>query len=137
MNEIIPFGGRPFMYRLDENNIPRPISINGALELQEAIRQDSRARVGETYVLDANDVKMRVSTVFLAVDHGHIDTQPILFETMIFGGMLDGSQWRYLTYEDAKKGHENIVQAIVDEYGKPALTDTNFIEQGADHEDTD
>ena len=32
---------------------------------------------------------VRVSTVFLGVDHQYQDGPPILFETMVFGGKLD------------------------------------------------
>lgn len=51
-----------------------------------------------------------VSTVFLGLDHrfgGGGD--PILFETMIFGGPLDGQQWRYATYDQAERGHAEAV----------------------------
>ena len=56
-----------------------------------------------------------VSTVFLGIDHrfgGGGD--PILFETMIFGGPLDGGQWRYATYDQAERGHaEAVTQASI------------------------
>jgi hypothetical protein len=59
-----------------------------------------------------------VSTVFLPFDHSHGDEElPLLFETMIFGGEHDQSQWRYTTYEEAERGHEraiNLVKGISD-----------------------
>ena len=50
--------------------------------------------------------KCTVSTVFLGIDHRH---PPILFETMIFGGPLDGESSRYSSYDDAETGHRAFV----------------------------
>lgn len=52
---------------------------------------------------------VRVSTVFLGIDHSFYGGKPILFETMIFGGMYDGEQERYSTWEEAEAGHEKAV----------------------------
>lgn len=50
--------------------------------------------------------KVRVSTIFLAIDHNFCGSgPPILFETMILGGEHDGEQYRYATKEEAMKGH--------------------------------
>lgn len=54
-----------------------------------------------------------VSTVFLALDHSFdVRTYPILFETMIFGGPHDNSQWRWVTWHEAKMFHDIIVNAL-------------------------
>ena len=54
-----------------------------------------------------------VSTVFLGLDHSHgLDGAPILFETMIFGGKHDQLQWRYASLEEAKLGHEALVNKL-------------------------
>lgn len=58
-------------------------------------------RVAETIFGD-----IRVSTVFLSLEHGYSDGKPILFETMIFGGVYDQEQWRYCTWDEAEKGHK-------------------------------
>jgi len=50
----------------------------------------------------------KISTVFLAIDHGFNDGPPILFETMVFGGKYDGHQERYATWEEAWEGHKII-----------------------------
>ena len=55
-----------------------------------------------------NDV--RVSTVFLGLDHSFGNGPPILFETMIFGGVYDQYQERYSTWNEAKKGHEIAIE---------------------------
>ena len=49
--------------------------------------------------------EIRVSTVFLGLDHQYGDGPPLLFETMIFGGKHDGYQDRYSTWEQAEAGH--------------------------------
>jgi hypothetical protein len=55
-----------------------------------------------------------VSTVFLGVDHNWGDGPPILFETMVFRGLLDERQWRYATWDEAAAGHARVVQAVRD-----------------------
>lgn len=51
---------------------------------------------------------VRVSTVFLGLNHQmRVGGEPILFETMIFGGPLDNSTWRYATYAEAERGHQH------------------------------
>ena len=49
---------------------------------------------------------VRVSTVFLGLDHSFGDGPPMLFETLIFGGPSDGEMWRYSTWEEAETGHK-------------------------------
>lgn len=61
--------------------------------------------VGIDHVTDA----CRVSTVFLGLDHGFGRGDPVLFETMIFGGPLDGEMERYSTYDQAERGHAEAV----------------------------
>lgn len=48
---------------------------------------------------------VRVSTVFLGLDHSFGAGPPVLWETMIFGGDHDEYQERYTSYEDAVEGH--------------------------------
>lgn len=47
-----------------------------------------------------------VSTVFLGLDHSFGKGEPLLFETMIFGGKNDQYQKRYSTWDEAEIGHE-------------------------------
>ncbi len=61
------------------------------------VRQDS--------VRLPSGVTVTVSTVFLGLDHSFGHGDPILWETMIFGGDHDGYQQRYSTYKDAFAGH--------------------------------
>ncbi len=55
---------------------------------------------------------IRVSTVFMGLDHGWGEGPPILFETMIFGGEHnDDYQTRCCTWEEAEKMHTVAVSA--------------------------
>lgn len=69
-------------------------------------------RIADYRIIDktavADDVE--VSTVWLGIDHGwHRDGPPVIFETMVFGGELDGDMWRYSTRQEAVDGHANAV----------------------------
>lgn len=69
------------------------------------------------------DPELRVSTVFLGLDHSFsVDAEPILFETMVFGKKKsyriagrrreyreDLGQWRYCTWDEAEAGHNRTV----------------------------
>ena len=50
--------------------------------------------------------KIRVSTVFLGLDHSFSAGPPMLFETMIFGGEYDQYQNRCSTWEQAEIMHK-------------------------------
>ena len=67
-----------------------------------------KRRVKETLFGD-----IRVSTVFLGLDHAYGSGPPMLFETMIFGGEHDEYQERYSIYEEAEKGHEKVVNMVL------------------------
>ena len=54
-----------------------------------------------------------VSTVFLCFDHSiGVDSKPILFETMIFGGKHDNWCERYYTYDEAIEGHKRLCEMV-------------------------
>ena len=58
---------------------------------------------------------VKVSTVFLGLDHSiSYEEEPILFETMIFGGHRDGETYRYTTWEFAKFGHDKIIKEFTE-----------------------
>ena len=56
--------------------------------------------------------EVRISTVFLGIDHSFGKGPPLLFESMIFGGPLDGDQDRCSTYEAAEKMHERMMERV-------------------------
>lgn len=55
---------------------------------------------------------VKISTVFLGLDHSFGGDKPLLFESMIFGGERDQDQFRYSTYEEAEAGHKKLVDEI-------------------------
>lgn len=70
---------------------------------------EENRRVALTEISD--DVS--VSTVFLGLDHNFSgEGDPILFETMVFGGDRDGETTRYRTWDEAKTGHEEVVSSF-------------------------
>jgi len=99
---------RPLWYTLDENH--NPVPADDPTVFSQMDRKVAVTDVGEA----------TVSTVFLCLDHsmlgGH---QPILFETMIFGGKYDGFQDRYCTWGEAVAGHQRTVQRVKDNSSPP------------------
>lgn len=56
---------------------------------------------------------IRVSTVFMGLDHQHDPTgPPLLYETMVFGGDYNYEFWRHSTEETARVFHEAVVSAL-------------------------
>lgn len=50
-----------------------------------------------------------VSTTFLGLCADLCDSRVLLFETMVFGGSMNGYTERYATYQEALAGHNNIL----------------------------
>lgn len=82
------------------------ISIDEA----EALLTDGPARTIATTVIGDNEVK--VSTIFLVLDHAWGGSTPMLYETMIFGGEHDSDCWRYATRDAALAGHARAVAMV-------------------------
>jgi len=53
-----------------------------------------------------------VSTTWIGIDHSWGQGPPVIFETMVFGGDLDGEQDRYATIEEARAGHHAMVARV-------------------------
>jgi hypothetical protein len=69
--------------------------------------EKNEQRVSRTVI----NSKCDVSTVFLGLDHNFNETgDPLLFETMIFGGPMDQEQWRCSTWKQAEAMHDNAVE---------------------------
>ncbi len=67
--------------------------------------------VGNTVLPDGTCI----STVFLGLDHRFgLVMQPLLFETMIFGGEQDQDQGRCCTWDEAVVMHEEYVAKAVE-----------------------
>ena len=100
------------MYVLVDHRPVRASSVAQWAEFMESARFEGNRRVAET-VLDDDGGRIRVSTVFLGLDHGFgRPGGPVLFETMVFGGSLDGEQRRYETWEAAQAGHDELVARL-------------------------
>lgn len=55
---------------------------------------------------------VRISTVFLGLDHRFGDGPPLLFETMIFGGPHSDHQTRASTWDEAEKQHAEALAMV-------------------------
>ncbi|MFN6572403.1 hypothetical protein [Dendronalium sp. ChiSLP03b] len=94
-------------YILDDGHDPIAVS---AYEWSQWFENIEHRRVAEDYLFDS---KIRVSTVFLGLNHQHwLDGPPLFFETMVFGGETDMLQTRYSTWDDAVAGHQAVVELV-------------------------
>jgi len=85
-------------YILTTDNQPVAVSIIEAAQWMED--NPTRKQIGFDLLKDKNGNDVRVSTVFLGLDHSWLGYgKPVLWETMIFGGKHNGFQERYSSYE--------------------------------------
>jgi hypothetical protein len=103
---------RPLHYVLGlDGRTPRAVPMMEWAAAAEAgiinDREGRGPRPGDGWARVADDTlgAVRVSTVFLGLDHRWGDGPPLLFETMVFGGPLNGNQERYSTWDAAAEGH--------------------------------
>lgn len=102
-----PFEDLKLLYILDGREpVHCPDTIAWA-EWMEQARAKELTRVAETSVGPVLDSTL-VSTIFLGVNHS-FGEPPILFETMVFGGPLDGEIQRCGTWDEAAAQHEAVV----------------------------
>ena len=92
-------------YVLDEQG--EAVPCNDLMEWARWFENAEGRRVANDHVGD-----VRVSTVFLGLDHSFGGAVPILWETMIFGGEHDGYQERYSSRRDAVAGHARALALI-------------------------
>lgn len=98
----------PGFYLLDDNHEPYPVEL---LDWARWFEKNDR-HVGNT-VLNG----VQVSTVFLGLDHSWsvaLEHVPVLFETMIFGGDLDGEMQRCCTWGEALEVHRAMCRAVLE-----------------------
>jgi hypothetical protein len=95
------------LYKLDADH--NPVYVGEDLDdIHEWVKWHSdiqNRRVAETSIDDDGNF---VSTVFL----GHTSSDaivPYMFETLVFGGPLNGEMWRYRTWAEAEAGHATAV----------------------------
>jgi hypothetical protein len=97
-------------YYILEGQITRKVSF---LEWAQWCEQSGMER---SLAQDEISEDVKVSTVFLGLDHsllkdGH---EPLIFETMVFGGKADGRLQRYSTYSQALAGHNEVVEEVME-----------------------
>jgi hypothetical protein len=92
--------------RLFYDRAGRPITVQEWAELKTVDRYVGGTRVGPAWV----------STVWLGMDHGFMGP-PLIFETVVFGGIDDMEMERYHTEAEARVGHEWWVRRQQDRYG--------------------
>jgi hypothetical protein len=82
---------------------------------------------------------MRISTVYLGIDHNFLLTgPPLIFETMVFGeeGWADEACYRWSTLDEAQRGHEKVVLdliALIESMGGGPITRITLTEDANDH----
>lgn len=84
--------------------------VRRARDLAElnAWRAQNSTQLVETRVCVA-----RVSTIFLTSSHNFLGSgPPLLWETLVFGGPMDGAGDRYATQEEALAGHADLVAQV-------------------------
>jgi hypothetical protein len=62
--------------------------------------------------------EIEVSTVWLGIDHNWGPGPPLIFETMVFGGDLDGHGDRWPNEDAASAGHDQWVARVREEARK-------------------
>ena len=98
-------------YILDNNH--KPVTSTGIESSKWMEDNPKRKTVGYDELTDLNGDDVRVSTVFLGLDHSWTGKTPVLWETMIFGGENDQAyQERYDSYENALEGHQKAINFI-------------------------
>ena len=83
-----------------------PVECNDLMEWAKQMERKNRIVEQSQF----GDVK--VSTVFLGLDHSFGGGKPLLFETMIFGGENDQYQERYSTWDEAVEGHKKACDLV-------------------------
>lgn len=103
------FMGRPLYYARDG----RPLDRLSWAQMIES--RDPAVLVVAQH--DVGDV--RVSTVWLGLDHSLGRGAPMIFETMVFGGQLDQETERYSTEAQAWEGHAVMCGRVRAAIGEP------------------
>ena len=92
------------MYYIMQNMRPRRAEFfEHAAWYETHDRTIDRTRVGDVLVV----------TVFCGVDRGDGYGMPLIFETLVSGGAFDGETRLYATLGEAKRGHHDIVDAVL------------------------
>lgn len=103
-------------YVLDDAG--EPVQVPDLMSWGRLVGSNRNRHVGDDMIGE-----VRVSTVFLAIDHSFMGGEPILWETMTFGPEpWDERQWRYHTRAAALAGHAAVVEAVRSGAEPPEVT---------------
>ena len=82
--------------------------------------------IGSDVVIHGEHI-VRVSTVYLGLDHSFFGGIPLIFETMMFSTdeSIDQGQWRYATKEQAIRGHADVLAQVTKETSEHDKGTTN------------
>jgi hypothetical protein len=100
-------------YILNKDHTITQVDTNQYLEWSKEHRlgtlKNPGSKVVGSYQSPKNDY--RISTVFLGLDHSFSeDEEPLLFETLVFDGELEGEMERYSTWDEAVEGHAKMIK---------------------------
>jgi len=108
-------------YKLDDNHNTIPCEMN-EIDWSDEVRRVANTEIKTLLERFINFItfgklsigeSIRISTVFLGINHNYSrHEEPILFETMVFGGRYDEEQERYTTWEKAEIGHKQWVKKV-------------------------
>lgn len=81
-----------------------------AIDVTEMVRLSQDA----AYRVVARDWvgRVEVATVWLGFDHSFRSAEPVLFETVVFGGRMDQYSRRYGTEKEARVGHAKVLSSV-------------------------
>ena len=97
------------LYILDENG--EPMKLDGDL-MDVVFKYGMWTQNNEVHIFDDTIDGIRVSTVFLGVDHNFGRGPAVLFETMVFGGDYNHYCCRYCNRLQAKAGHDQALSMV-------------------------
>jgi hypothetical protein len=100
---------RAMYFTLSKRGKTYPLCDIGMLSLKRLSRWARVFQISQPVDRTELPPDILVSTVFLAINHNYRYGTPLLFETMIFNGEHDKSQWRYTTIIKARRGHQRAV----------------------------
>ncbi len=82
----------------------KPVKIEDALEWAKWFEEEENWYVAKDIIDDS-----QVITFFQGLI---TEGLPKLFQTMVIGGLLDGENEKYSTWQEAEAGHERIVERV-------------------------
>lgn len=101
------------MYMLDADGNPVPtFDADAHADWWMQSRRDRSYVIAQDRDEAAAPGGVLVSTVFLGIDHQYDDGPPVLWESLVFGGPLDGQQRRYTSRDAALVGHQDLCRQV-------------------------